>query len=328
MEEYDFGLGWEGLDAREYLFIKTIETECRQQEMRFLLVDSSNLSETMNRLDKGRLSIRFFLDLASETPDLENSFTKFAYRLKDAGCRVVADPDKVRFSADKSITHFSLVEAGINVPYTVIIRNWDPERRLTPQERSSLGLPIIIKPATGYAQRGVMRVNTAVTLSEIAQARSSSPGDNFLLQRFVEPEMFGADAAWFRVFYLFGETAICWWNRENGRYRQVSLKEFDIYRLSPLVRITSEIAGIVGIEWFTCEICFDKDKNEFVVIDYMNDQFDVSSQTQRDAGVPDELLILLARRVVAKAKDYKLHGYPVAYRNVWFMRMKTKDEDA
>jgi len=327
MEEYDFGLCWTS-DAEQYLFINILRKECTQRSLRFILIDENNLQEISAALKKHKIKINFCLDLASDTPNLEDVFTRFVYQLKDTDTRVVADPDLVRFFADKSITHFQLLKAGIPVPYSVIIRNWDPNRRLSEEEREQLGIPLVIKPAMGYGQKGVNIVRKRLTLREIALARDFSPGDNFLLQRYIEPKSYGDDPAWYRIFYLFGEVAVCWWNPQTGVYRQVTLREFDQYKLSSLPRIASEIASLTGIEWFTCEIAMDSKTEEYIVIDYMNDQFDISSKTQRPAGVPDELLLLLARRIVAKAWDYKLEKFPLTHRAVWFTRMKLKDEDA
>jgi hypothetical protein len=58
----------------------------------------------------------------------------------------------------------------------------------------------------------------------------------------------------------------------------------------------------------------------------MNDQFDISSQSQREAGVPDELVTLFVQRLVEKAWQYKIGKFPLSYRAIWFPRMKLRDE--
>jgi len=327
MEIFDFGIGWVG-ETEEYLFIEALRSECAQRGLRFLVVNERSVARVAEQIRKNKVKISFFLDLASETTDLGDKFTRFVYRLKDSGSRVVADPDQARFAADKSITHFNLEKAGLSVPYTIVIRNWEPTRRLSEEEKQSLGLPFVIKPASGYAQKGVKIIRKRLSLREIAEARTFSPGDNFLLQQFVEPEILGQDPAWFRVIYLFGETVMCWWNTATGVYRQVTLRDFDDFNLAPLARIAAEIAGITGIEWFSCEIARDKKNSRFTVIDYMNDQFDISSQTQHSAGVPDDVLIFLAQRLVEKAWRHVKGGYPLFRRAIWFTRMKLRDEDA
>jgi hypothetical protein len=325
MEVFDFGLGWSDI-SEEYVFIQSLRSECRLRGLRFILVDEKSLVDVNEQLKKDKIKIKFFLDLCSETINLEDKFTKFVYNLKDSGTRVVADPDRVRFSSDKSISHFNLVNANIAVPYTVVIRNWEPTRRLNDYERVNLGIPFVIKPALGYGQKGVKIINNVYSLKEIADARTFNPGDNFLIQEFIVPQDLAGTPAWFRVFYIFGETALCWWNPETGIYRQVSLREFDQFKLTPLVRITSEIASITEIEWFSSEIAINRKNTRFTVIDYMNDQFDISSQSQRAVGLPDDLLIHFAQKIVEKAWQHMMGQSPSTYRAVWFPRIKVKDE--
>jgi hypothetical protein len=325
LETYDFGLGWVD-EGEEYLFVKTLRSECNLRGMRFIIVDEKSLDTVSEDIEKDKLKIGFFLDLASEVHDSENKFTKFAYRLKDSGSRVVADPDRVRSAADKSVTHYSLLNEGVSVPYALIIRNWEPTRRLNDIEKRELGLPFIVKPALGYGQKGVKVIKSWMSLKEVAEARLFDPGDNFLLQEYIVPKKMEDSPAWFRVFFIFGEIMICWWNPETGIYRQVTLKEFDHYRLSPLARTASEISSITGIEWFSCEIAINDKSSRFTVVDYLNDQFDISSQSRRPAGVPDELVLLFVQRLVEKAWQYKIGRFPLSYRAVWFPRMKLRDE--
>jgi glutathione synthase/RimK-type ligase-like ATP-grasp enzyme len=142
--------------------------------MRFLLVDEKCLGSFSNDLEHQKTKIKFFLDLASDTPNLEDPFTKLMYRLKDSGTRVVADPDKVRFFANKSITHYELLKAEISLPFTIIIRSWDPARRLTDTEKEKLGIPFVVKPALGYAQKGIKIIRKRISLREVAEARFST----------------------------------------------------------------------------------------------------------------------------------------------------------
>ena len=165
------------------------------------------------------------------------------------------------------------------------------------------------------------------TLKEVAEARKISQGDNFLLQELIEPKMLDNSKAWFRIYHLFGEIIPCWWEPSTGAYRQVTLKEADSYNLMPLVRITSEIARITRVDWFSCEIAIDKKNDEFTVIDYMNDQCAVSPQSQYKDGVPDDLIVHIAQRMVDKAWNYLSGRFTLTYRAVWFPRIKVKDEN-
>jgi hypothetical protein len=326
MDVYDFGIGWIE-EENDALFIDALRRECTARGLRFFIINELSVDRTVEDIRASRLKIHFYLDLASETENLDHVFTKFAYLLKDFGTRVVADPDQVRFSADKAITHFNLVSAGLPVPYTVVIRNWDPSRRLTIEERERLGLPAVIKPAMGYGQRGVKIIEEKLSLREIAEARSFNPGDHFLLQEFVTPQTLDVTPAWFRVFYLFGELFPCWWNPKTGEYRQVTLRECERHRLFPMTRIASDIADIVRVEWFSCEIALDMRTRGFVIVDYMNDQCDVSSQSFRPAGLPDDMVLLLTRRIAEKAWQWVRRSARLHHRAVWFSEVHRRGED-
>ncbi len=328
MEKIDFAIGWPDAREPDDLFTNTLEEECRARRMRFLCVDEKNIMRCAEELKKGDLHISFYLDMASETFDVDHPFTKFVYAVKDAGGRVVDDPDRVKAAADKSITHFNLVSAKVPVPATVVIRHWEPSRQLGSEDWGKLGSPFVIKPALGYGQKGVKIVEKGKPLKEIAEARKFSPGDNFLLQEFVEPLELAGRPAWFRVYQLFGEIIPCWWNPATHVYSQVTMREMDDLRLVPLIRIASEIGRVTRVDWFSCEIAVNAKNRKFVVIDYMNDQCAIYPKSEHVDGVPDDLVVLIAQRLIEKAWRQKRGQYTLTYRAAWFPKAKVIDEDA
>lgn len=328
MKNYDFAVGWSVPNDTEDLFVSVLRSECKDRKLSFILIDETMLGSLDEDITQDKIKIKFYLDMASEIFDPKDKFTRFTYRLKDSGARIVDDPDDVKAAADKSITHFDLIRSSVPTPYTVLIRNWEPTRNLAEEEKIGLGLPFIIKPALGYAQRGVKIIDQKYTLKDIAEARKFNKGDNFLLQEFIEPLELDGCLAWFRVYHLFGEIIPCWWDPQTHVYRQVSLKEMDGYNLLPLVRITSEIARITRIDWFSCEIAIDKRTKEFVAIDYVNDQCAIVQQSKKKDGVPDDLIVHLASRIVEKAWQFIMGRFTLTYRAVWFPKIKVKDENA
>ncbi len=166
------------------------------------------------------------------------------------------------------------------------------------------------------------------TLKEIARARRFDVGDNFLLQEFVEPLRLAGNPAWFRVYNLFGEIIPCWWHPQTNIFRQVTLKEMDMYNLLPLIRITSEIGRITHIDWFSCEIAISKRNKRFLVVDYVNDQCAIYPQSKHKDGVPDDLIVHFADRIVEKAWQYILGRFTLSYRALWFPKIKVRDDDA
>ncbi|MBU0547252.1 MAG: ATP-grasp domain-containing protein [Candidatus Omnitrophica bacterium] len=327
METFDFGIGWPVEGGEDEFFVNTLKLECEARRLKFIVIDGASIDALSSKIKKGEFKLKFYLDMASETFDPKDDFTRFAYSLKDSGARIVADPDDVKAAADKSITHFDLAMAKVPVPYTVLVRNWEPTRRLTDEEKAGLGFPFVIKPALGYGQKGVKIIRHKATLKEIAEARQLNKGDNFLLQEFIEPLELNAEPAWFRVFHLFGEIFPCWWNPVTHVYRHVTLKETDEYKLLPLIRITTEIARITRIDWFSCEIALSKKEKDFVTIDYMNDQCAINPQSKYKDGVPDELIAQIAERMVEKAFQYIRERFTLGHRAIWFPKIKVRDEN-
>ena len=272
MEIFDFAIGWPVKEKDPELFLEMLASECKARDMNFKVIEEKELDKLTGLIKKGRVGVNFYLDMASDSFDPDNAFTRFNYILKDSGTMVVDDPDDVKLAADKSVTHYKLVNAGIPVPFTVVIRNWEPERSLTEGEKIGLGVPFVVKPAKGFGQHGVKIIRNKPKLKEIAEARKFSIGDNFLLQQFIEPMEINGAPAWFRVYNLFGEIILCWWNPFTNEYRPVTLRQVHENALIPLARIVADIGAVTGIDFFSCEIALNKATHDFVVIDYMNDQ--------------------------------------------------------
>jgi len=182
----------------------------------------------------------------------------------------------------------------------VVVRKWEPKKiKLTEKEREQLGVPFIIKPGCGWGHRGIV-YDAKGTVREIAEARNYNWGDNFLLQEKVEPLTLSGKKAWFRVFNIFDKIIPCWWNYRTSRYDHVTVEEFKKYKLTPLVRITTKIAQMTDMVWFSTEVALDeKDKKRrFLAIDYVNDQCDMEAQSEDKNGVPDYIVKFTAYSII------------------------------
>ena len=322
MQRKDFAVSWMyDRKNEDRLFIEILKTECRARNMSFMLIDEGHVRGFIKMLKTGGLRIRFLLDMISDLTDSKDPFTRFSYAAKDSGTKVVNDPDYAKAAADKSITHFDLMRAGISVPYTVIFRDWEPSRKISDKERRRLGHPFVIKPAQGYGWRGV-KTDAKGTSYEISKAKSVSKGENLLLQKKIEPASIGGRKGWFRVFHVFGEIIPCWWDTGTGHYEHVTLREMYKYRLRSLSLIVSEIARLKNMEWFSTEIAIivKEKKRSFVVVDYVNDQCDLRSQSRCRAGVPDSVIEHIAYRIVENAWLYKRGVRQPPYRSIFCAR--------
>jgi len=296
--------------------------ECAARGMKFIFIDAKSLNSLTNEIKNGNFELKFYLDMASETFDADDAYLGFNYILKDSGTKIVADPDDVEIAADKSLTHFNLIKAGIFAPFTIIIKSDEPNRELSAEENEKLGSFFVIKPALGYGQKGVRIVTQKTMRKGIAEARKANMGDSFLAQEFIEPKEINGDPAWFRLYHTFGDITSCWWNPNTHIYRQVSLREMDEYSLLPMIRVAAEIARITRIDWFSCEVAINKKNNEFVAIDYMNDQCWINPQSKFKEGVPDDVIIHIAERIVEKAWNYINGRFMSAYQAIWLPMKK------
>jgi hypothetical protein len=308
MKEYDFGLNWSG-QVREN-FVDFLRTSCRKLGLSFLWISDDNVRDVLRKLTSAQIRIKILLDTEATYEKKGDPYARVCYAVKDSGGTVISDPDRTRVGIDKSTVHYELVNAGVDTPYTVIVRDWRPNSRvLTEEEKEKLGTPFVIKPARGYARRGVVK-DARGSVREIARARSFDRNDNFLLQEKVVPVTLGEKRAWFRVFNVFDTIIPCWWDDETNYYQHVTRQEFARYNLSPLARIVARIAEITRISWFSTEIAVtgDSGRPRFVVVDYVNDQCDMSTRSETPSGVPDPVARHTARRIVDFANRHIRNG--------------------
>jgi glutathione synthase/RimK-type ligase-like ATP-grasp enzyme len=322
MKEYDFALNW-SVKTREH-FINALKEASEKKDLSFLWICDDNVKDVIKRLEKGELKINFLLDTEATYNKEKDLYARVCYAVKDTGGAIVNDPDRARLAVDKSVMHYELINAGIHTPYSVIVRNWEPGSfRLSDEEKKKLGNPFVIKPACGYGQQGVVR-DAHGSIREIARARNFDHGDNFLLQERIDPIELGGKRAWFRVFHIFDTIIPCWWDDRTSWYNHLTEEEFRDYRLAPLAKIVSRIADIAPLLWFSTEIAVDRKSGRlrFVAIDYVNDQCDMTAQSQDKSGVPDSIVTFTAKCIVEAA--YHLLNKKQGDRDyiVWFRHGK------
>jgi hypothetical protein len=130
----------------------------------------------------------------------------------------------------------------------------------------------------------------------VLAARQAHPTDRYLLQAHIVPIQLDARPAWFRVIYCAGQVYPCWWDTTTHVYTPVTLEEADRHGLSPLSNITTRLARLCGLDFFSTEISLSSD-GLFVLIDYVNDQIDLRLQSKAADGVPDAIVRDMAERL-------------------------------
>jgi len=304
MKTYDFGLTWSG--AIKERFVALLQAACKQRKLSFLWISKDNARSVAQDLDQRKLAIRVLLDTEATYNKKGDIYAHICYDVKDSGGVVINDPDRAKVAIDKSVMHYELINVGIMTPYTVVVRNWEPAAfRLPDKEKRKIGIPFVIKPALGYGQLGVIR-DARGTIREIAQARNFDRGDNFLLQEKITPIELEGKRAWFRGFNVFDTIIPCWWDDQANRYEHVCYEEFNKHSFFPLVKIISKIADITRMAWFSSEIAIDNKTGQrrFLVIDYVNDQCDMTSQSEDPSGIPDQVAWFTANSIVDAARRF------------------------
>jgi hypothetical protein len=315
----DFSVAWASGDLEP--FFRMLEEEAEARGLSFLLVSDRNVSRVLRRIQSGNLAVRFHLDASADYSDERDPYARLAFAVRDAGGYVVDDPDAAAAAAHKAIIHHGLEKAGVPVPYTVVVRNWEPSRfHLSPEERSHLGVPFIMKPARGFGRLGVARVERG-TLREMARARGYDRGDDFLLQRLVQPVRLGGRPAWLRLVCVFGEVMPNWWDTETNHYTPVTVEEFARFRLGACAEIMWRTAEVTGMDYFSTEIAVERRGRRLapVVIDYANDQCDMTLQTLSHCGPPDAVVERTAWGMVEAASRIVRGGAPTGARRVHFV---------
>jgi hypothetical protein len=289
------------LDTDDY-FIHCIQRQCAEARLNFFLVEPVWVESFFDYLKKGKVWPRWLLNMHSEHHQPDDIFHRLINLAAEKGAQVIDPPDRARAAFDKARLHPRLVNAGLPVPWTLVVPRDPPEGwRLDDEQRAALGVPFVIKPAMGYGRKGL--VLDASGEKDLARSISSWPDSNYLFQRRIVPRESNGAPVYFRVYFVFGSVWLSWWNCYNDQYRLVTAAEHQALGLGRLEEIIRRIASLTGMTFFSSEIA-QTDNGDFVVIDYVNDQCHLLSQSAHpQLGVPDELVAAIAGRIVQAVRS-------------------------
>ncbi len=284
------------LDTDDY-FIHQIQRLCAEARLNFFLIEPAWVELFYEHLQTGRIWPRVLLNMHSEHHQPEDIFHRLINLAAAKNSQVIDPPDRAQAAFDKSRLHPHLVGAGISVPWTLVVPRERPEVwKLSAEEQSELGQPFVIKPAMGYGRKGL--VLDATSEADLERSIAAWPDNNYLFQRRIVPRERDGAPVYFRVYYVFGSVWLSWWNCFNDQYRMVTDAERSELGLDRLEEIIRQIAALTGMTFFSSEIAQAKD-GEFVVIDYVNDQCHLLSQSAHpQLGVPDELIRAIAKKII------------------------------
>lgn len=289
---YDLCLPW----YWEYddVFVNMVERACIEEGISLWQIKPDNLLESITALYKGVTTFKTLLHRGQG----EQTFDPIPRWAQEFGARRINPVEVSAWSEDKATMHLELITAGLNTPHTILLPPF-LEQPVIPQiDLTPLGENFVIKPSNGGGGEGV--ILGANSIEKVLHARMEFPEQKYLLQAHVNPHIIDETPAWFRVFYANGQTYPCWWNPETHIYDPVTAEDEAQWGLGRLRDVTMRIASICKLDWFTTEIALAED---FVVVDYVNDEIDTRVQSQAMDGVPDDIMECVARQLVNIAKE-------------------------
>ncbi len=289
------------LDADD-LFIHRVQYHAARLRLNFFLIDPQWVDLFREKMERGEVWARVLLNMNSEHHNAQDPYSRLVRLAADRKTQVIDHPETALASFDKARLHPRLVDSGIQVPFTRIVPNAEAKVfRLTDEDRIALGSPFVIKPSLGYGRRGVNM--EATSESDLAKCATDWPGNDYLLQKRLVPKTIGNWPAYFRVYYAFGSVWCNWWNCYTDHSRPVTSEEFTTLSLQPLEELVRRLASLSGMRFFSTEI-MQTPNDEFVSIDYVNDQCHMLSQSANSQiGVPDSVVEAIAQRLVEGAAE-------------------------
>jgi len=289
---YDLCLPW----YWEYddIFAGLVERACIENGISLWQIKPRSLLESITALYQGVTTFKTLLHRGQGDP----TFDPIPRWAREFGAKRINPEEVSAWSEDKATMHLELIHAGLHTPYTILLAPFIEQPVVSPIDLSPLGENFVIKPSNGGGGEGVIMGATSV--DEILKARLQFPSMKYLAQAHVTPRIINNRPAWFRVFYANGETYPCWWDTDTHVYESLTVLDESQNGLGRLREITNRIASICKLDWFSTEIA---QADEFLVVDYVNDQIDTRVKSQALDGVPDEIMESIAAQLVKIAKE-------------------------
>lgn len=276
-------------------FVRLVEQACNTESLSLWQITPETLLESITALYNGEKTFNTLLDRSQG----ENRFLPINNWAKAHHKKRINPNEVSKWSEDKATMHLELINAGIHTPYTILLASFIEQPVLPEPDLSPLGSQFVIKPSNGGGGDGV--ILGASSLDQVLRARMEFPEQKYLLQATITPRTIQGRPAWFRIFYAVGKTYPCWWHPLTHVYAAVTPSEESRYELTPLHDLTKRIASLCRLDWFTTEIALTLEN--FVVVDYVNDQIDTRIQSKAVDGAPDEIMQDIAMQLVRLAKE-------------------------
>lgn len=299
---YQLGVAWEW--EYDFDFVNLIGEKCEKLGVSVYFITPANIREVYKGVEKGDVRFLVYFDRASDTND---DFLKLNSLLESLGTRIINRYDNMLYALDKARMHIELSDAGVNLPFTIILPPFDesPEFKINEEVFEKLKIPFVIKPSTETG--GGIGVKIGHSVCDIIEARKEFPYDSYLVQEMIYPIYLDGKKAWFRSFYILGEVLTCWWDNEVKVYEVVKDEEIRSLGLGEIENIMRKIYQVCKLDFFSSEIAFTVKNGEkaFVVVDYVNEVPDMRLKSKAIDGVPDEIVGEIAMKIAEFVANLK-----------------------
>jgi hypothetical protein len=279
MTHFDLCLSWYWEYDTD--FVRLIESACQARGLSVIQVTPQTLQNVVPLLEAGQITFATYLDRSDHEPPFE---PVFRWARDHPGCYRINPREAAAWAEDKATMHLELISAGLTTPYTIILPPFNEQPHLPGLDLSPLGERFVIKPCYGGGGEGV--IMGATSIEHVLARRIEFPHLKYLLQQTITARRLDGRDAWFRIIFCDGQFYPCWWDTQTHIYASVTADEESRHGLTPLRDLTARIAALCKLGFFSTEIAFTAD-DQWVIIDYVNDQIDMRLQSKALDGVPD-----------------------------------------
>ncbi len=299
-ETIDLVVLWEWEFDKE--FVRYIQEEAAKANLSFEHITTYDIESFIQALQLGKVRFTTLLDRAIDTN--ETFAPVQAWAIQNQAAIINPYAESLR-TMNKIEMHYALMNAGVNVPYTVMLPSMEKMRWIDEalmKEVFKLQIPFVLKPAHGGGGEGVIK--NVMSHHDVHDGRQLCYWDSYLAQERLYPKYLYGWRCWFRVYWNFGDIEIAWWDDTTFIYRTFSEKDKARVRFDEIKSMMTRIAQIAKLHFFSTEIVLTRE-DKLVAVDYINDQIDLRLKSKHYDGVPDEIVRNIARNIVRFAAQHK-----------------------
>ena len=293
METFDLGVAWDRQEDNE--FVEGINNYALKEGLRPYLLHGYNFYASLKDISEGNIHFRLFFNRTSGDDPVFSGLPDF---LRRKGITFINHPERAKESVDKFKMHLKFNSHDMPVPKTVLIGPEEDKKTLALKIKY-ISKPFVLKPAVGSYGNGV--IVDIHSLDSVVEAKKQYKNIRHIVQEKILPKNLENKLAWFRVFYACGKISPCWWNPVTHVYDILALKEVDALGLYDIWFLTKRINQICKLDFFSTEIVMKGD-GKLVIVDYVNDQPDMSKKSKFNDGVPDEIVDRAIEKIISFVK--------------------------